>query len=149
MGLGHTLGLGHTGRDWDILGWVLDMAEADRDMPGGNQDTLGGFRTCWGDLGHTGGDWNTLGATLGHSRGIQDTLTVLGHREVKHRVVTGHTGESSTHWGAPGHTGGTGTYWERLELTGDPHQETKLHAITPNFGTMMGGLPFPRQGQPG
>lgn len=77
QGLGHTgVGIGH-GR--------------------GNQDTLGGFRMCWGDLGHTGGDWKTLGVTQGHSRGIQDTLTVLGHREVKHTRVTGHSGKSSTH----------------------------------------------------
>lgn len=93
-------GLGH-GRDRQGYAW------REPGHTGRIQNTLGGSET----LEHTRGDTGTQQGHPGRARAIQDTLTVLGHGEVKH-------GGHGTHQGVKHTLGGlrhTGRDWDALE----------------------------------
>lgn len=109
----------------------------------------GGTGTHWGNTGtHCRGHWDTAGGSRtcwGHPRHIETVGTQTGQAQGGHRT---HRGVKRTLRGLR-HTGGTEMHWERLGHTGDPHQEKKLWAITPNFGTRMGGCPSQGEGSRG
>lgn len=92
QGLGHTVGggLGHA-RGGQGYAW------REPGHTGRIQDMLRGSGTHWGGLEHTGETLEHTAGDPGRAGGTQDTLRLLGHRQVKHRGVTGHTGGSSAH----------------------------------------------------